>query len=49
MLGTVQANRNDAKAFAIRRVASQAVTNALGAVRWVHAPAPGLDAVARAR
>lgn len=49
MLGTVQANKDDAKALAIRRVASQAVTNALGSVRWVHAPAPGPDAVASAR
>ena len=49
MLGTVQANKDDTKALAIRRVASQAVTNALGSVRWVRAPAPGPDAVARAR
>ena len=49
MLGTVQANKDDTKELAIRRVASQAVTNALGSVRWVHAPAPGPDAVARAR
>jgi hypothetical protein len=45
----VEANQDDAKALAIRRVASQAVTNALGSVRWVHAPAPRDDAVASAR
>ena len=49
MLGTVQARLDDTKALAIRRAASQAVTNALGAVRWVHAPAPADDAVAQAR
>jgi hypothetical protein len=48
MLGTVQARLDDAKALAIRRTASQAVTNALGAVRWVQTPVPAGDALARA-
>ena len=40
MLGKVQARMDEAKALGIRRAASQAVTNALGAVRWVQAPTP---------
>lgn len=40
MLGTVQGRMDEAKAHAIRRAASQAVTNALGSVRWVQAPTP---------
>ena len=40
MLGTVQGRLDEARAGAIRRAASQAVTNALGSVRWVQAPTP---------
>ena len=40
MLGTVQGRMDEAKANALRRAASQAVTNALGSVRWVQAPSP---------
>jgi hypothetical protein len=37
MLGTVTATMDEAQANTIRRAASQAVTNALGTVRWVRA------------
>lgn len=37
MLGTVTATMDEAQANTIRRAASQAVTNALGSVRWVRA------------
>ena len=49
MLGTVQARMDEAKALGVRRAASQAVTNALGTVRWVHAPtiAPTVASAAR--
>jgi hypothetical protein len=35
MLGTMRAVQNDARALSVRRAASQAVTDALGQVRWV--------------
>ena len=35
-----QGRMDEAKANALRRAASQAVTNALGSVRWVQAPSP---------
>jgi hypothetical protein len=48
MLGTVTATMDEAQANTIRRAASQAVTNALGTVRWVRAegdaPTLALDA-----
>jgi hypothetical protein len=37
MLGTITATMDEAQANTIRRAASQAVTNALGTVRWVRA------------
>jgi hypothetical protein len=39
MLGTVTARLDDAQSRAMRRAASQAVTNALGQVKWVARPA----------
>jgi hypothetical protein len=38
MLGTVTAQMDDAQSRALRRAASQAVTNALGQVKWVARP-----------
>ncbi|NBX25039.1 MAG: hypothetical protein EBQ99_03150 [Planctomycetes bacterium] len=39
MLGTVTARMDEAQSRALRRAASQAVTNALGQVKWVARPA----------
>lgn len=38
MLGTVTAQMDDAQSRTLRRAASQAVTNALGQVKWVARP-----------
>ncbi|MFM1831211.1 MAG: hypothetical protein RLZZ558_1551 [Planctomycetota bacterium] len=46
MLGTMRAVRNDARALSIRRAASQAVTDALGQVRWVRGPSDAATTLA---
>jgi len=48
MLGTVTASMNEGMANTIRRTASQAVTNALGSVRWVRSDTSDATMVASA-